>query len=192
MSAIRRREVMVRGYRDVAHQLQGRSEALRTILTSIDLRALKSADPELAGKLRKVIKELSTDPVTDLDRRYADQGEDWQLDEKPVFDYDDDEWVPTAVASELSEWDGRRLAENQINKQRSVGKLEAFWTNSGFGWFYRVGDVRGLRAKLPTRGYHGSRQHKKSDKNPLGWEDKPPPLKSRKKRGASDAQQGER
>lgn len=166
--AMTRYKEMVRAYRDVAYQLQDKAEALQKALAAVDLRVLRFADVDLADKVQAMVDQLADNPVLALDRQYADRGEDWHVDEKPVFEYDDDEWVPTWVASELSEVDGARVSEAQINKLRQVGRLQSIWPNAIIGYCFRVGDVRGLRARVPTRGYQGNRHHPQSEKNPRG------------------------
>lgn len=139
-----RAQAMALAYREAALTAQARLDAARKALASIDLRVLQFADQHVAGAVRALVADEGPDPVVALDARFSEWGESWHAD-PPDFTFDDDDWVPTLVASEIL---GRN--NNTLGEWRGRGLLRGRYIKRGSNnvYLYRVGELRALRAKL--------------------------------------------
>lgn len=138
-------------YRAAARAQRDRAEALLAALSRVDERVLRFADPGLAGEVSTLVAQADPDPVVALDVQFAEWGEDWQLDEPIPFTYDDDDWVPAKVASELS-----GIVTHLIGKYRSLGQVAYRYHGAFAGYLYRVGDVRTLRSRMPGKSWQAA------------------------------------
>lgn len=139
-----RARAMALAYRETARTAQARLDAARKALASLDLRVLRFADEHAAKAVQALVADEGPDPVVALDARFSEWGETWHAD-PPEFTFDDDDWVPAAIAVEIM---GRNA--NTLGDYRMKGDLRGRYVKHGNskGFLYRVGDLRALRAKL--------------------------------------------
>lgn len=139
-----RAQAMTLAYREAALTAQARLDAARKALASIDPRVLQFADQHVAGAVQALVADEGPDPVVALDARFSEWGESWHAD-PPQFTFDDDDWVPTHIASEIV---GRN--DNTLGEWRSQGMIRGRYVKRGNtnAYLYRVGDLRALRVRL--------------------------------------------
>lgn len=145
-----RARIIAKAYRDAAVAQRERADALQAVVADVDLRVIGFANPNLVDQIKKLIADVSPDPVAALDVQFAEWGEEeWLLDpaELPTFVYDDDDWVPTRIASEVSGVD-----RNTLMRLRALGTIGGMFDEIG-KVLLRVGDVRDVRDRMPGKSW---------------------------------------
>lgn len=148
-----RARTMALAYRETALALQAEADAVRKALAGVDLRVLKFADPQAAKAVKALLGDTATDPVTALDDRFSEWGEQWHAD-PPDFVFDEDDWVPTQIAIHIV-----GINNNTLGDHRSKGAIRGRFVKRGSNatFLYRVGDLRALRERL-MKPKHGGRR----------------------------------
>lgn len=145
-----RARVVAKAYRDAAVAQRERADALQAVIADVDLRVVGFANPNLVDQIKKLIDQVAPDPITALDGQFAEWGEEeWLLDpaEVPTFVYDDDDWVPTRVAAEIS-----GVPVNTLMRMRALGTIGGMFDEIGHV-LLRVGEARDARSRMPGKNW---------------------------------------
>lgn len=153
-----RYKAMLMEYRGLAKQLQDRHAEVVKLLRHVDVAAVGDT-LTAAAVYQEALSEQPGDQVGELDRRFAEWGERWHLDEDQVveFTFDDDDLLPIKDAShhigkEFGMQSARGAGGHWLGKARALGRIVGIKDDEA-SWLMRAGDVRKLLRDYDGQGW---------------------------------------
>lgn len=144
-----RARIMTRAYRDALKAERERANGLQEMLTRVDL---SSADPGLVEQVKALLASSVPDVVEQLDRQFAEKGEEWHCEDNPiVIELDDEDVVPTKFAAREID-----VKPNLLAKLRIRGVIRGLDLGGHDGYAFRVADVKKIPDKLGGRGWRAT------------------------------------
>jgi hypothetical protein len=125
---------MALAYRDAALRERARAERLQKQLNGEHLRAQPA---------KRLLVKVPPDLVDELDRKFAELGEEWHPHPDVEYVYDDDDWMPARHAAQVA-----GVTATTINRARAAGQLPAKYVGREYGYVFCVADIKAWRASV--------------------------------------------